>query len=416
VRAEVGRQLVAHEKTWDDTDAGKDPVLRSFRELLPWTTPMEAAPRMRTIWEPADLMLRRALRRGDSPEAAARAGLRRHRNTTRPAPEARNPTVFIILALLLLLVGMAFLGKALSVLRHRDVRKKAAKGWAWISPAMVGTVVLLFVPFAVGLVLALFAHRNGDWTFVGLANFGDILASKAYGPTEPLSFYFALFVTVLWTAVNLVLHVALGLAFALLLSKPALALRPIYRVALIVPWAVPNYITALIWKGMFHKQFGAINSLLEVFGFDQVSWFSSFWTAFFANICANAWLGFPFMMVVCLGALQSIPKDLYEAADVDGASALQKFRHITLPLLRPALLPAILIGTVWTFNQFNIVYLVSGGEPDNSTDILISEAYRWAFTRQEQYGYAAAYAALIFVLLLGWSAFAARMGRRAEAV
>jgi arabinogalactan oligomer/maltooligosaccharide transport system permease protein len=122
------------------------------------------------------------------------------------------------------------------------------------------------------------------------------------------------------------------------------------------------------------------------------------------------------MMVVCLGALQSIPRDLYEAADVDGAGIWQKFRHVTLPLLLPALVPAVLLGTVWTFNQFNIVYLVSGGEPDNSTDILISEAYRWAFARQDQYGYAAAYAALIFALLLGWSAISSRIARSAEAL
>ena len=276
--------------------------------------------------------------------------------------------------------------------------------------------MLVFVPFAVGLALSLFDHREGRWTFVGLANFVDILASRGYGPTEPLSFYYALAVTVLWTAVNVAAHLGLGLALALLLDRPLLKLRGVFRVLLIVPWAVPNYITALIWKGLFHKQYGAINGLLEAVGADSVAWFSGFWTSFFANVCANAWLGFPFMMVVSLGALQSIPKDLYEAADVDGATFWDKLRHITLPLLKPALIPAVLLGTVWTFNQFNIVYLVSGGEPDNATDILVSEAYRWAFARQEQYGYAAAYAAVIFALLLGWSAISGRIARAAEAM
>jgi arabinogalactan oligomer/maltooligosaccharide transport system permease protein len=213
---------------------------------------------------------------------------------------------------------------------------------------------------------------------------------------------------------NVVLHVTLGLALALLLDRKGLALRPLYRVILIVPWAVPNYITALIWKGMFHQQMGAINGLLTVLGLTPVAWFSSFPTAFFANLCANVWLGFPFMMVVSLGALQSIPQDLYEAASVDGAGWVDQFRHVTWPLLKPALIPAVLLGTVWTFNQFNIVYLVSGGEPDGATEILISEAYRWAFTRQEQYGYAAAYACLIFVVLLGWSQVSARIARYAE--
>ncbi|MEO7113981.1 MAG: sugar ABC transporter permease, partial [Polyangiaceae bacterium] len=172
-------------------------------------------------------------------------------------------------------------------------------------------------------------------------------------------------------------------------------------VLLILPWAVPSYVTALAWKGMFHRQFGAINAILAALGAEPVSWFSHFSTAFAANVATNVWLGFPFMMVVTLGALTSIPKDVLEAAEVDGATRIQRFFRVTLPLLKPTLLPAVVLGAVWTFNMFNVVFLVSGGEPDDSTDILISDAYRWAFTRDAQYGYAAAYAVLIFFLLLG---------------
>jgi arabinogalactan oligomer/maltooligosaccharide transport system permease protein len=172
---------------------------------------------------------------------------------------------------------------------------------------------------------------------------------------------------------------------------------------------VPNYITALIWKGMFHSQFGAINGLLDLFGIERVSWFSHFSTAFAANLTTNTWLGFPFMMVVALGALQAIPYQLEEAARMDGAGAVDRFFHVILPLLKPALVPAVILGSVWTFNMFNIIYLVSGGEPDGATEILISEAYRWAFSRQEQYGYAAAYATLIFIALIFYTAFTRRL-------
>ena len=175
------------------------------------------------------------------------------------------------------------------------------------------------------------------------------------------------------------------------------------------PWAVPNYITALIWKGMFHQQFGAVNYVLGTVGVEKVSWWSDVSTAFIANVTTNTWLGFPFMMVVTLGALQAIPRDLEQAAEVDGANAVQRFVHVTLPLLKPALLPAVVLGSVWTFNNFNIIYLVSGGEPDGSTEILISEAYRWAFTRGHRYGYAAAYAVLIFGVLVAWSQATKRM-------
>jgi arabinogalactan oligomer/maltooligosaccharide transport system permease protein len=160
---------------------------------------------------------------------------------------------------------------------------------------------------------------------------------------------------------------------------------------------------------MFHRQFGAINALLAAVGLEPVSWFSQFSTAFAANLTTNTWLGFPFMMVVTLGALQAIPRELEQAAEVDGATGWQRFRHVTLPLLKPALLPAVILGSVWTFNMFNIIYLVSGGEPDGSTEILISEAYRWAFSRGNRYGYAAAYALIIFAVLLFYSRVTRRL-------
>jgi arabinogalactan oligomer/maltooligosaccharide transport system permease protein len=244
---------------------------------------------------------------------------------------------------------------------------------------------------------------------VGLANFTDIITSKGYRVAEPLSFYFTLAVTILWTAVNVALHVSIGLFLAILLKEPLLKLRGVYRVLLIVPWAVPNYITALMWKGMFHRQFGAINAVLVGLGLEPVSWFTRWSTSFAANVVTNTWLGFPFMMVVSLGALQSIPTDLYEAAEVDGASKWTQFRRITLPLLKPALLPSVILGSVWTFNMFNIIYLVSGGEPGGATDILVSEAFRWAFQRNEQYGFAAAYSVLIFFVLFAWSQVTKRL-------
>jgi arabinogalactan oligomer/maltooligosaccharide transport system permease protein len=128
-------------------------------------------------------------------------------------------------------------------------------------------------------------------------------------------------------------------------------------------------------------------------------------------VTTNTWLGFPFMMVTALGALQAIPGELEDAASVDGANGWERFRHVILPLLKPALLPAVILGSVWTFNMFNIIYLVSGGEPDGGTEILISEAYKWAFQRQERYGYAAAYATLIFIVLLVYSKTTEKIGK-----
>jgi arabinogalactan oligomer/maltooligosaccharide transport system permease protein len=268
--------------------------------------------------------------------------------------------------------------------------------------------VLVFVPFAVGAGMSLYHHQNGRWSFVGFQNFADILSSRDQPLSDPLSFYYTLVVTAAWTLVNVALHVVLGVGLALLLRDPLLRLRGVYRTLFIVPWAVPNYITGLVWRGLFHRQFGAVNALLGALGLAPVAWFSRFWTAFAANIATNVWLGFPFMMVVTLGALDRIPREVEEAAALDGASSAQRLRYLVLPLLRPALVPAVLLGAVWTFNMFNVVFLVSGGEPDGATDILVSQAYRWAFTRGHRYGYAAAYAVLIFVVLLLQSLFTRR--------
>jgi arabinogalactan oligomer/maltooligosaccharide transport system permease protein len=415
VRATIGQQTVATSSAWDDPRVAGNPVLAGFRAQLAQSVPMDVRPEMTLVWEPGDLALKRVVRAGDGGAQAAATAMRRYAAITRPKPAQQGAAPYLAMAAMLLL-GLLFLVVRFIVRVRRSGQGAATlRGARWAGPAVVATVILVVAPFSVGLGLSLFSHHQGAWTFVGLGNFADILGARGYAIFEPLSFYYSLLVTILWTGVNVALHVGIGLGLAILLDQKGLRLRAIYRVLLVIPWAVPNYITALIWKTLFHKQYGAINGILHALGLAKVSWFSSFGTAFFANVCANAWLGFPFMMVVALGALQAIPRDLYEAADVDGAGAMAKLKHITLPLLGPAMLPAVLLGVVWTFNQFNVIYLVSGGEPDNSTDILISEAYRWAFARQEQYGYAAAYAALIFALLLMWSIISGRLVRRAEA-
>jgi len=295
--------------------------------------------------------------------------------------------------------------------------KEETIAYFYVLPSLMGMVLLVFVPFGVGVGMSLFDNDARRYYYVGLDNFVEILSS---GATSDVSFYWTLFVTVLWTVTNVFLHVAVGLGLALLLKDPLLKFRGVYRVLLIVPWAVPSYITALIWKGMFNKEFGAVNQALEAFqsflgmqpaGIDWLG--GGFVTAFTANLVTNTWLGFPFMMVVSLGALQSIPGSLYEAAEVDGASKWQQFRTITLPLLKPALFPAIIMGSIWTFNMFNVIYLVSGGGPNNSTEILITDAYR-AFDVLGRYGFAAAYSVLIFLILFVYTMITNRITRATE--
>lgn len=412
LRVTLGKQIPAELAAYDDEAVRAEPLVSAFKDIAARATPTPNTLEMARVWEPMKLALRGVLQGGVAPEDAGKLAQRRYAALNRDAPEERSPWPYVLVGLVALAL---FVGRELAGPKPAFAKRypEAARGLAYVAPAAVGLLVLVVIPFAVGISLALFHHDAGRYTFVGLANFTDILASRGYAVTEPLSFYFTLAVTLVWTLVNVVAHVSIGLGLALLLKDPLLKLKGLYRVLLIVPWAVPNYITALVWKGLFHRQFGALNALLVALGVEPVSWFTHFSTAFAANVITNTWLGFPFMMVVSLGALQSIPSDLYEAAEVDGASRWAQFRYITLPMLRPALLPAVILGSVWTFNMFNVIYLVSGGEPGGATDILVSEAYRWAFQRNEQYGFAAAYSVLIFAVLFAWSKVTKRLSGEA---
>ncbi len=409
VRATQGRQALAHLEARTDPAVSSDPVLAAFSAQADAAIPMPNRPEMGVVWEPANRALRSVLRGAMEPKVALERAQREAESFLRPAPEPSNPAPFFaLLGFLTLAAAVSLVQKTRGTdLVGRIKRGKAA--YAYLGPAFLGMLFVVFIPFLVGGAVSLFAHKDGEFTFVGLSNFWRILSSEGYGITDPMSFWFTLVVTIAWTVANVALHAGIGLGLALLLRDPWMKLKGFYRVLLIVPWAVPNYITALIWRGMFNEQFGAINGVLGVFGVEPIAWFSRFATSFAANVTTNTWLGFPFMMVVTLGALQSIPRDLEQAAEVDGASGWQRFRHITLPLLRPALLPAVILGSVWTFNMFNIIYLVSAGEPDGGTEILISEAYKWAFTRQAQYGYASAYGLLVFGILILYTALTKRV-------
>jgi arabinogalactan oligomer/maltooligosaccharide transport system permease protein len=417
VRAQVGRQIPANLAAYDAPEVKADPLIAAFSASAKHAIPMPTTLEMSRVWEPMKMVLQGVLRGGVLPKDAAELAERRYAALHRETPPKASPVPWLAGVAVLVLGGMVWtLNRPRSTVpfarRYPDLGRAAA----FMAPAAVGLLVLVAIPFVVGVGMSMFHHDAGTYSFVGAANFTDILSSRGYKITDPLSFYFTLVVTILWALVNVALHVGIGLFLAILLKDPLLRLRGVYRVLLIIPWAIPNYITALMWKGMFHRQFGAINGLLQWLGIEPISWFTQWSTAFAANVATNTWLGFPFMMVVALGALQSIPPDLYEAAEVDGASKWTQFRRITLPLLRPALLPAVILGTVWTFNMFNIIYLVSGGDPGGGTDILVSEAYRWAFERNEQYGFAAAYSVLIFVVLLGYSAITNRVTRGSEEV
>lgn len=323
-----------------------------------------------------------------------------------------------------LLVMLAFMFGYAGRLAH--TLRTHANAYAYIAPAMIGMLVLVFFPFFFAIALSFtdttlfneslpFTERWLGWdNYLAILGDFNLYQRGADGLIwNYQNFYWTLMVTVIWTISNVTVGVTVGFMLAMLLNTEGLRGKALYRVILILPWAIPNYITALVWRGMFHPQFGVINQVLQMFGLAPVAWFDGVASSFLTGLATNGWLSFPFMMVVILGALQSIPKDMYEAAEVEGANRWQRLRHITLPLLRPTLVPAIVISVVWTFNMFNIIFLVSGGEPAGANEILVTKAYKIAFENY-QYAYAAAYSTVIFAILLVYGYFQTRVTRATE--
>lgn len=414
VRALEGDHIVASRLAWEDPRLLQRETQLAFRRAAEQARITSTHPHMRSVFVPAERALRNALRGDVTIPDALEGGRRRFEDETRDPPPPEDPRLgLLVLGVLLFWATFVMVRRARDPMMRVALRR-SLPAYPWVAHAALAILLLVILPLLVGAGTSFFAGRGRDLHYVGIGNYVEILTARGGELFGPGSFFTVLAVTVLWTLANITLHVVIGVALALLLHRPTLRLKGVYRVLLVLPWAVPSYVTALAWRGMFHRQFGAVNAMLELLGAEPISFFARWSTAFAANVTTNMWLGFPFMMVVTLGALTQIPRDLYEAAEVDGASRWQQFRHVTLPLLVPSLAPAVAMGAVWTFNMFNVVYLVSAGEPDGTTEILVSEAYRWAFTRGHQYGYAAAYAVLIF-LLLYWGTRALSRIRAPEA-
>ncbi|AHH93781.1 carbohydrate ABC transporter permease [Kutzneria albida] len=289
--------------------------------------------------------------------------------------------------------------------------------YAMALPVVVVIAVLVLYPLVQGVYFTFtdinestianpVLDREASYEFVGLRNYLNVLSGDAsFG-----AFWATLLRTVIWTGTCVVLTYGTGLGLALLLNRP-MRFRGLYRVLLILPWAVPAFISAFAWKYMFNSQYGIINQLLGSLGLPQPVWLGQSDLALVAVIIVNVWLGVPFMMVALLGGLQSIPADLYEAAEVDGATPWQRFREVTLPGLRSVSSTVVLLGVIWTFNMFPVIYLVAGQNPN--TRILVTYAFERFFSgASRDYAVASTYGVLILSVLLVFASFYRRALRR----
>ena len=260
---------------------------------------------------------------------------------------------------------------------------------------------------------------------VGLDNYSEIVQSKLNIPN--FEFVRLLFFNLFWAFSNVIIHVILGVGIAILLNINGLRFKKVYRALFILPVIIPPIIVATVWRHLFDQDNGAINLILQGIGTlfkippdaFRIDWlaqvddpipFVPLPLAFFALLTANTWLGWPLNSVVATGALQSVPPDLYEAAEMDGATAWERFKVVTLPFLRPAMLPYAIYGFVVTFNLFYLSYFMSGGGPFGRTELFVTEAYKLVNDFQ-LYGVAAAFSVLLFFLLLAITLVTNRLAR-----
>jgi arabinogalactan oligomer/maltooligosaccharide transport system permease protein len=229
-----------------------------------------------------------------------------------------------------------------------------------------------------------------------------------------------------FAAGSVLLTFALGLALALAIQPARVRGKGLYRSLLIIPYAVPAFISAVVWRGLMNTQFGQINGMLDGMGIDPIPWLQDPTWAKIAILLVNTWLGFPYMFLIATGALESVPDELKEVATVDGAGPVRVFRSVTLPILLISTAPLLIGSFAFNFNNFVLIFILTQGGPPvigdavpwGSTDLLITFVFDLAFSggRGANYGLASAYTVLIFVLVAAFSIVGFRLTRNLEKV
>ncbi len=286
-------------------------------------------------------------------------------------------------------------------------RRRINPGYAFSLPAVVLLALVLLIPLAYVINLSLQTEvGRGDMAYVGLDNYARFVADPYFWNAVRNTFAF--------TIASVAMHVLLGLGVALLLNKDIRG-RTAFRVVALVPWMFSSVVVAALWRWMYSPEFGVINDILDRIGIisEQIPWLGDLNLALPAVIFANAWRGFPFVMIMVLAGLQAIPREQYEAAAVDGASTIAAFRYVTLPHLRFVLSISIVLDSIWTFKYFDLVQVMTGGGPANATEVLTTLVYRNAF-EYFRFGYASAIAVMMFLILLAFTAIYVRMALRQE--
>lgn len=281
--------------------------------------------------------------------------------------------------------------------RRKLFGREIRAGYGFIAPASILMGLLVAYPLFYGIYISFFeTNLVNKWNFVGTKSYERALISDSFVTSIGTTALYALLV-VAGT------HVV-GMALALALNRSGWVVS-LLRIVLILPWLFPEVVVALLWRWIFNPIYGVLNHMLSSVGLiDQpVLWLEDPKLALPSVVLASIWKGFPLVMVLLLAGLQGIPTELYEAASIDGAGKVKRFRYITLPGLTSVLMVTVILETVWWFKHFTIVWLMTGGGPEDATSVVSISIYREAF-QNFNFGLAAAYAAIVFVICLAATA------------
>jgi len=310
--------------------------------------------------------------------------------------------------------------------KGKNAIRRGGLPYIYLAPAFIVMGVITFYPLIYQFIISFSDFQTKDLllglsspklSWIGFQNYVDIFTGGL--PVQNFEFFRVLTYNFWWAITNVAVHVPAGILIAVLLNIPGIWFKRFYRAIYVLPVVIPPLVVATVWRNIFDEQYGAMNQILAVvtqlFGSGdpvRIRWLFEYtppipWLlpnsplplAYYAMMIANFWLGWPFMVLVATGALQSISKELYEAADMDGASNVQQFWNITLPLIRPAMIPAAIYGFTLSFNLFNFVYFMTQGGPARSTEILVTFVYDLV-RNLRLYGAAAAFSMIILVVAL----------------
>jgi multiple sugar transport system permease protein len=284
-------------------------------------------------------------------------------------------------------------------------------GYSYLLPAALCMLATVVVPIGMAMKMSLYndvLYKPQEYRFIGLGNYLRLAQ-------DPV-FWLTLWNSFVWVFGSVVLQFVAGFAAALLLHQ-AFRGRALVRMLALLPWIIPGVVVGLIWEWLYQPNYGVINDLLIRAGWlhDRIAWLSSPDLAMAAVVFTNVWRGIPFFAIMLLAGLQAIPGELYEAAHVDGAGVLARFRHITLPMLRPIIVVATATRIIWTFNYADLIFVMTSGGPANATQITSTYTLLQAYANLD-FGYAAALSVVLLLVMLAFTAAYLRLTRGVEEV